>query len=443
MKESILAQRLERAENKVRRLEELVENRSRALYEALDESRKNASFLQEVAAAMPVSVIVYNHEGRVTMVNKAAQSLLGYREADMVSQLVSRFFSGGTLPATLGRTTLSSSPSASEPVELQTHCVSRTGEQIPVLISARHIADESGSSANSITVCTLQDLREDEQKEANVRQAQKLETLGRLTAGVAHEINTPAQYVSDSIYFLRDTFDDLNELISHYESAANASSDDALDALGRAADFAEEIDLEYVRENTPRALERAADGLERIGGMCQSIKEFSHPDGKGKAPDDLNRRIKSAAGIARNEYKYVADLALELGDIPLINCHGDEISQTVLNLIINAAHAIGERVAGRNERGSIVIHTAVVDDNLVIEVRDDGNGIPEHLKEKIFGAFFTTKPIGKGTGQGLALARSTVVERHNGSLDVDSEVGKGTTFRITLPLAEPTVELAI
>jgi signal transduction histidine kinase len=284
------------------------------------------------------------------------------------------------------------------------------------------------------------DVTDQRRLENELAQAQKLESVGRLAAGVAHEINTPVQFVSDSVSFVREAMDDLSEIVDKYRELRNATEKGAdVAAAAKAAEEAEDdADLDYILENAPVALDRARDGLGRVAAIVRSMKEFAHPDRKEMAQADLNQAIKSTLVIASNEYKYVAEVETDLGDLPLVNCYAGEINQVVLNLIVNAAHAIGDVVKETQAKGKIRVATRVLDDQVEIAISDTGKGIPVEVRAKIFDPFFTTKEVGKGTGQGLAIARSVVVDKHGGTLHFETEVGRGTTFYIRLPINGPS-----
>jgi PAS domain S-box-containing protein len=259
------------------------------------------------------------------------------------------------------------------------------------------------------------DVTRQKRLEIELQQAQKLESVGRLAAGVAHEINTPIQFVSDSVQFIRDAVGELFEKVDQSK-----------------------IDP-FLIEEVPPALDRAVEGLDRVAVIVRSMKVFAHS--AGEATDvDLNRAVESTLVIARNEYKYVADVTAELGHLPRVWCHGGELNQVLLNLLLNAAHAVGDKVKGTHERGRITVRTRVDGDDVVIEVADTGTGIPELLRDRIFDPFFTTKPVGKGTGQGLSIARQVVVDKHRGSLTFDSEVGVGTTFYVRIPIGTRVIK---
>jgi signal transduction histidine kinase len=282
------------------------------------------------------------------------------------------------------------------------------------------------------------------QVEADLRQAHKLESVGRLASGVAHEINTPVQFVSDSVHFLRDATADLMTTIGHLRDveASVLAGTPSLEAAEAAAYAAETADLPYLVEHMPKAIDRALDGLERVATIVRSMKEFAHPDAIEMAPVDLNRAIESTLVIARNEYKYVADVETAFAPLPPVRCHAGDINQCVLNIVVNAAHAIGDVVAGTDARGRITVRTWLEgEDAACVAISDTGSGIPEGIRDRVFDPFFTTKEVGKGTGQGLAIARAIVVDRHGGELTFESEMGQGTTWYLRLPVhgvvAEP------
>ena len=287
-------------------------------------------------------------------------------------------------------------------------------------------------------VVSASDITERRQLEIQFGQAQKLESIGRLAAGIAHEINTPTQYVGDNLRFLKDSFD---ALFAAIEAARVFIAGRIADASTRveaatAAEAMAAADVDFLRDEMPRAVAQALEGVERTARIVRAMKEFSHPATDELALADLNQAINSTATVSRNEWKYVADLDLRLDPmLPPVPCLVNELNQVILNLIVNSAHAIADanRTGGR-DKGRIAITTREHDRNAIIEIEDDGAGIPESIIHRIYDPFFTTKPVGKGTGQGLAIARSVVVDKHRGTIVVDSKPGIGTKFTITLPL---------
>ena len=271
-------------------------------------------------------------------------------------------------------------------------------------------------------------------------QAQKLESVGQLAAGIAHEINTPIQYIGDNVRFMKEAFQDLRSLLENYQRLLLASQDNALSRKSIQAAEADRavkrVDTGYLLEEIPKAIEQTLEGVTRVATIVSAMKEFSHPDTKEKVPLDLNRAISSTITVARNEWKYVADLETEFDpSLPLISCLPGEFNQVILNLIVNAAHAIADVAKkGGPEMGKIKVQTRNCPEWVEIRIQDSGTGIPDKFRSRIFDPFFTTKEIGKGTGQGLSIARSVIVDKHKGSLHFETEDGKGTTFIIRLPL---------
>ena len=271
--------------------------------------------------------------------------------------------------------------------------------------------------------------------EIELRQAQKLESVGRLAAGIAHEINTPMQFVGDNVRFLKDSFTQLEALLGKLRGLCDPSSGIALPPAF-CTEFRRietEMDSAYILKETPEAIVQTLDGIDRVVTIVRAMKEFAHPESKGVAHADINRALQNTLGVARNELKYVAEVVTDFGDLPLVVCSVSDMNQVFLNLLVNAAHAIGDVVQGTGQKGTIRVETWVEGSMAFIAIADTGAGIPEKIRDRIFDPFFTTKEVGRGTGQGLAIARS-VVERHKGSLTFESEVGKGTTFRIGLPI---------
>ena len=275
-----------------------------------------------------------------------------------------------------------------------------------------------------------------EAAEMELRHAQKLESVGRLASGIAHEINTPIQFVGDNTRFLRDSFGGLQTLLSKYQELRDAAASGVVSPglLAEVRRVEEESDCAYLLEEIPKALTQTLDGVTRVATIVRAMKDFAHPESKERAAADLNKALLSTLTVARNELKYVADVETDFGDLPPVVCNISDLNQVFLNLLVNAAHAIGEVVKGTGEKGKIRVRTVAEGKTVQITITDTGCGIPEGIRTKVFDPFFTTKEVGRGTGQGLAIARSVVVDRHKGTLTFESEVGKGTTFYIRLPL---------
>jgi PAS domain S-box-containing protein len=300
------------------------------------------------------------------------------------------------------------------------------GERDAILIISRDISAKKEAE------------RERARMESQLRHAQKMEAIGQLSAGIAHEINTPCQYLSDNLKFLQEAFGAFGQVTASLGSllAAEAGGLPELEAVRR--EVAEQ-DIAYLSEEVPRAIQQSLEGLARISRIVQAMKVFGHPGGEGVVAVDLNETLRNTVVVAQGEWKYVAEVDADLDpDLPQVLCSPGEMNQVFLNLIVNAAHAIAERVSGApGEKGRITLVSRVRDSLVEIEVRDTGAGIPEAIRNQVFLPFFTTKPVGQGTGQGLAIVHSAVT-KCGGAIDFESVVGQGTCFTIRLPAAPQT-----
>jgi len=287
-------------------------------------------------------------------------------------------------------------------------------------------------------VVTGADITERKTMEVQLRQAQKLEAIGQLAAGIAHEINTPTQYVGDNTRFLRDSWHSIARLLELSREIEAGARRGVMppEILSEYEALVKGCDLDYLLEEIPRAIDQSMDGVQRVTKIVLGMKEFSHPGGEEKRAVDINRAIETTLTVARHEWKYVADMVTDFDEnLPLVPCLIGEFNQVILNLIVNAAHAIsGDQQEHAAEKGRITVSTRREQGWAEIRVQDTGNGIPENIRSRIFEPFFTTKPMGRGTGQGLALAHSVIVNRHQGQIWFESELGKGTTFFVRLPL---------
>ena len=276
--------------------------------------------------------------------------------------------------------------------------------------------------------------------ELQLRQAQKLESVGQLAAGIAHEINTPTQFVGDNVKFLETAINDLFDLQKiqgRLLETLEAGEVDA-QAIQAVKEVLEKADVAYLEEEIPMAIEQTLDGVARVSKIVNAMKEFSHPGVVDMTNADINKAIETTITVARNEWKYVADMKTDLDpNIPQVPCMVSETNQVLLNLIINGAHAIKDVFGGEgNEKGIITISTSHQNGWVEIHVGDTGTGIPDGIRDRIFEPFFTTKEVGKGSGQGLAMAHNVIVQKHGGELMCESEEGNGTTFIIRLPILE-------
>jgi PAS domain S-box-containing protein len=396
--------------------------------------------LRAITEAAQDAIILIDDAGAVAMWNRSAERMLGYNADEVLGKNVhmliapERFhadhfkafevFARSGQGAAIGKT-------------LELPARHKDGRELVCELSLSAVQLEERWHAIGILrdITARKALEESMRKmQAEATQNQKLEAVGRLASGIAHEINTPTQFVSDSIQFIKGAFQDGLRLVREYQKALAPfrKQDPALDAA--LSEKEAEADFEFLLDEGPKAFARTEDGLSRIASIVRAMKEFSHPAAKEKAPADLNQALRTTLTIARNEYKYVADVETDLGELPAVPCLLGELNQVFLNLIVNAAHAIKDKVGDSGERGKITVRTRRENGYAVIAIEDNGSGIPENIRHRIFEPFFTTKEVGKGTGQGLTLARSVVVEKHQGKLDFASQTGQGTTFFIRLPL---------
>ncbi len=285
--------------------------------------------------------------------------------------------------------------------------------------------------------------KEKEKMHAELLHAQKLEAVGQLAAGIAHEINTPAQYVGSNIDFFEDAFGDIQDLVKEFKRLFHEANENRIepDTLSEVEAALDKTDWDYLEPELFEAIDQSKEGIKRITTIVRAMKEFSHPGSRSLEPGDLNRLIETTVTVAKNEWKYVADVKLCFDKaLPPVPCYSDQLGQVILNIIINASHAIADKLGENPEgrKGIIAISTYADGKWAVIKIEDTGTGIPDDIIDKIFEPFFTTKDVGKGTGQGLAIAFDVVTAKHNGRIDVSSRPGEGTTFTIRLPLAPPS-----
>ncbi|MFH0880345.1 MAG: PAS domain S-box protein, partial [Lentisphaerota bacterium] len=326
--------------------------------------------------------------------------------------------------------------------------VSGFEKQFPALISCAPIMDDEFKLVGLSMTCidlTERKQAEDERRrmETHLMHSQKLESVGQLAAGIAHEINTPIQFIGDNLQFLGNSFGDLLKLLDKNRKLREAAEQiaDCKDIAAMISQAEAQADVQYLESEIPKAIEQSRDGAHRVADIVRAMKEFSHPSTEEKSSVDINRAIETTAIIARNEWKYIAEMKMDLDrKLPTVVCLPGDFNQVMLNLIVNAAHAIADHLKGKADQlGLITISTSHRDQEVEIRVTDTGTGISEANRPRIFEPFFTTKEVGRGTGQGLAMAYNVIVKKHAGKIRFDTEPGSGTTFIITLPIGgDPT-----
>lgn len=396
----------------------------------------------------PVMMLSFEADsGCISNANRYFFEHLGLARDDVIGQPLRSILVGDDRDAALresGERLAAGVPDKERPVRVRRGGAAGDEAPIEALYSATPVlgADGRVTGANA-TLIDVTDrnraARERDALQGELQLAQKLESIGQLAAGIAHEINTPAQYVSDNLSFVRESFDDLAALLGvlpdTVDAVAGLPGGEAVAAsLREACDAA---DLDYIREEIPSALREGHDGVSKIREIVLALKDFSHPGGDEKESADLNRIVASTVTVARNEWKYIADVELDLDpSLPAVPCFPNSLAQVVLNIVVNAAHAIGDDPKRADEDKGLIRVVSRFDDGgaAIVEIHDNGPGIPAEHLDRIFDPFFTTKELGRGTGQGLAISHNVIAEKHGGKLGVDTRPGEGTTFRIELPL---------
>ena len=309
------------------------------------------------------------------------------------------------------------------------------GSSVWLLVTASMARDEDGRPRHLVVHAHDITARKEAEaalrsREEQLRLAEKLESIGQLAAGIAHEINTPVQFIGDTVGFVKQAAEDLLALVEAQDAVIAEPS--GVQARARIEEARDVADLAYLRERLPVAFERTSDGIRRIGDIVRAMRDFAHPGSGGHEPIDLNAAVRNTLVVVRSEYRDVADVETDLADLPAVPANGSEINQVLINLLVNAAHSIAD--SGTGERGTIRIATRGLEDAVALSISDTGCGIPEDVRSRIFDPFFTTKEVGRGIGQGLAIAHTLVVERHGGSLTFETVPGAGTTFHVRLPI---------
>jgi len=402
--------------------------------------RQEMSSVYAAVSRAKDALLLVSKERKPFFINKAFSMLLGYTMNELPAEVISKIVyvddnDGWDGPA--------SNTNRDGTRVRQEELIALNGDRIPVEIRDWPVNGNNEEDLGQVFV--LRDLRderrlEEEQKmmDVRMRQAQKMEAIGQLAAGIAHEINNPIQFVGNNTSFLSTSFSDLTRLIDAQKRA--------LEKAGTAADLSEvnsvieEIDYSYLQTEVPEAITQTLEGVHRVSDIVKAMKDFSHPGTKNRQRTDLNKAVKDAILVARNEWKYNSDIITDLTpDLPTALCLAGEVNQVILNLLVNSAHAINDAVAkGRRERGTITLKTEYDSKELRIILSDDGCGIPMSIQDRVFEPFFTTKEVGKGTGQGLAIAYDVIVRKHKGRLSFKSIEGTGTTFVVALPIGTTT-----
>ena len=398
--------------------------------------KEQLDFVQLMVETVPNPIFIKNRQGVYTGCNKAFCEFLGMELEEIVGKTAYE-----VAPKDLADIYHAHDLQLLEKQGVQNYEASvrgARGEIRDVIYYKAPYFDSQGQPAGLVGV--IVDITERKQMEEQMRRSQKLEAIGQLAAGVAHEINTPTQFIQTNQEFLDESFKSLLDLLSKsfslIEEVKAKATDQSL--AERAGEIISEVDIDLLREDVEDALSGTMEGVERISKIVESMRYFAHPGTEKKAPIDINKALEQAITVSRNEWKYYADMETDFDpSLPTLMGYSTLLNQALLNVIINAAQAISEKLGqSPEEKGLISISTRHDKDWVEIRISDTGGGIPEDVLSKIFDPFFTTKTLGKGTGQGLALVQNNIEGKHGGKVDVETGQGKGTTFIIRLPATE-------
>ena len=388
--------------------------------------RNSEQRFKAIFAAAPVGMAIVTPDSHLLEVNPALASMLGYEPDELAGRSLTSIWHEDTPTDTTDQYDAFRAGRISG-YHAERAYRHRDGSPVWARVTVGSLADEHAVGS---TVAIVEDITSVKQLEVELRHAQKLEAVGMLAAGIAHEVNTPTQFVGDNLTFLADGFGQLTRTLTEFQRLCRPVDETAGTEL---ADLVEEVDLPWLLDEIPDAIQQSLAGVTRVAAIVGAMRNFGHPDSRDPSAIDIDAAIRDTAVVSRNEYKYVADMCLELGDVPTVLGFPSEFNQVMLNLIVNAAHAIAEFRSGTNERGTIRVRTWFDDEAVHVAVTDDGCGMPAETRARIFDPFFTTKAVGRGTGQGLSIAHNVIVERHHGAIDVDTAPGEGSTFTLHLP----------
>ena len=395
--------------------------------------------INQLISSLPTILIGLSKDNKIVLWNSKAEEILGKNQSEVMGLPLQQC--GVDWEWIKIADGISESRNACQPIRVDDIRFQRLdGEERYLGMTINHLGGDNDCILGSTIIGA--DITDRKKLETQLQQSQKMEAIGQLAAGIAHEINTPTQFVGDNTRFFQDAYEDLIQIIREYENLIDKAKSDALTAelIAETEKRIQDMDLAYLEEEIPVALQQTLKGVDRIAKIVQAMKIFSHPGLITKEPTDINKEIEKTITITRNEWKYIARMETDFdSNLPLVPCFRAELNQVILNMIVNAAHAIAEANGDNSsEQGIIRIRTYHKDNWAKIRISDTGAGIPQEIRHKIFDLFFTTKGPGEGSGQGLAISHSVIVEKHKGTLDLESQEGKGTSFIIGLPLgAEP------
>lgn len=436
--DEVLTRRLERERKARKQAEALLEQKSRELFLSNVEIRESEERIRAILNTVASGIITISDEGMIESVNCAVEQLFGYFADEMINQHVKILFP--SLYQEQGedfiKTYLGSGQARVIGTGREILGQRKDGTTFPLDLAVT----ELHQTDRRVFIGVLRDLTYYNELQRQLVNAQKLESIGQLAAGIAHEINTPIQFVGDNVRFVSDSIRDLLNIIGRYRALLPECEpgDRTIASICKGNEIERQMDFPFLEEEMPKALEQSLEGVSRVAEIVKAMKEFAHPGGEDKQSIDVHEAIQSTVIVAKNEWKFVAEMVTEFdSSLPPVPCLPGEFNQVILNIIVNAAHAITDALGDDSgKKGTITITTRRDEDWAEIRIRDTGTGIPENARTKVFDPFYTTKEVGKGTGQGLAMAHSTIVDRHGGMLTFETEIGKGTVFIVRLPLGD-------
>lgn len=431
-----LARTLERERQARKKAEQLMIDTCRELYQSNEEIQRTAKALEkEVQRSRAVfdtaaeGIIIFDESGHIESLNPAAEQIFKTSPADKLN--ICELLPKAAFCMTNGRC------QANDLREMlgdsnETIGLTKDGVEIPL----EFVVSEFQANGTTAFSGIVRDLTRRKHLETKLAQAQKLESVGQLAAGIAHELNTPIQFVGNNTRFLKEAFEAIREIISLYEELLECckTSNSLVQRAEAIKEVCRKVDLEYLIEEIPQAINQTLQGTDSVSRIVKAMKGFSHPGSEMFQEVDLNLALESTLIVSKSEWKYCADLVTDFcPDLPKIRCLPGELNQVFLNLIVNAAHAMQDKKDQPNGKGTLRVRTGFTDSVVFVEVSDSGTGIPVAIRDRVFDPFFTTKGVGKGTGQGLAISYGIVVDMHKGAISFESNEGEGTTFRVELP----------
>lgn len=405
-----------------------------------EQSKERAENVASIMDHLTTGVVLIDEDARIQLFNESCEAMFGYSKNEMLLQPIEQLLDAGCKQAFCSYISGLTSQ-ASRIANQEFTALRKDGSSFPIEFGANQIVIDS----KIMLAGTFQDIsmRKQEQKrreelETELIHSSKLEAVGQLAGGIAHEINTPIQFIGDNLGYLETEFASILPLLEKINNSTDGSESASDTVINRneLLRLLEEIDIEFISTDIPQAISQSIHGIRDVSRIVQSMKEFSHPGSQSAKVFDVKKAIENTVAISKAEWRNVAEVEMDFSEeTPQITCIPGAINQVLLNMVVNAAHAIGE--AKRPGVGKITLKTQKQEELLLIQISDTGTGIPEEISSKVFDPFFTTKQVGRGTGQGLAISWDIIVKKHGGSIEIDTALGKGTTFSIRLPISPP------